>query len=53
MLAALLALLLAHPATANVIVITPEQAKDHVGQEVVVQGQVSEGARPSAAIPSS
>ncbi len=30
------ALLLAQPATAGVAINTPEQAKDHVGQEVVV-----------------
>jgi exonuclease VII large subunit len=38
----LAALLLAQPATAGVAVITPEQAKDHIGQDVVVQGQVSQ-----------
>ncbi len=43
MLEALLAaLLLNPPATADVPVITPEQAKDHIGQEVEVQGQVAE-----------
>jgi hypothetical protein len=36
------ALLLTQPAGTGAAVITPEQAKDHVGQEVVVQGQVSQ-----------
>jgi len=36
------AVLLAPPVAAEVPVITPEQAKDHVGQEVVVEGQVTQ-----------
>jgi hypothetical protein len=43
MLAGLLAaLVLAPPASAEVPVITPDQAKDHGGQEVAVQGQVAQ-----------
>jgi exonuclease VII large subunit len=40
--ALLAALLLNPPAPADVLVITREQAKDHVGEEVVVQGRVSQ-----------
>ncbi len=36
------ALLLNPPATADVPVITPAQARDHVGREVVVRGQVAQ-----------
>ena len=43
MLGALLAALLFEaPATAEVPLIAPEQAKDHVGEEIEVQGQVAE-----------
>jgi exonuclease VII large subunit len=38
----LAALLLAPPAAAEVPLITPDQAKDHVGQEVVAEGQVAQ-----------
>jgi hypothetical protein len=41
MLTAFVPALVVAPA-ADVAVITPEQAKDHVGEEVVVQGQVTQ-----------